>query len=378
MTLTVVNVAYPFAPVGPDPVGGAEQVLSKLDRAIVEGGGRSIVVAADSSRPCGELAALPRLSGEFGEADRRRMRQRLRGLLDLLIETAQPDLVHMHGSDFVSYLPNAPCPLLITLHMPLSWYPPGALSPQRPRTWLNPVSARQAIEAPAGAELLEPIEAGVDLPAPSARPRRHAVAMGRICPEKGYHLALDAARLAGVPLLLAGEVFPYPEHLAYFREEIVPRLDHDRRWIGPVRGAKKRRLLAQAFVVLAPSLISETASLVAREALAAGAPVIAFPAGALADVVEDGLTGFLVSGVAEMAGAIGKVRSLDSAVCRARAAERFSARRMTEAYLNLYRRLARTSERAADPSAKRRNGVPAPPDPSEPRRSQGEHPHVVH
>ena len=88
------------------------------------------------------------------------------------------------------------------------------------------------------------------------------------CPEKGYHLALDAAHLAGMALLLAGEVFPYPEHQRYFHEEIGPRLDSTRRFIGPVGGQRKRGLLQRAQCLIVPSLVAETSSLVAMEALA--------------------------------------------------------------------------------------------------------------
>ena len=104
------------------------------------------------------------------------------------------------------------------------------------------------------------------------------MALGRICPEKGYHIALDAAARAGVPMVLAGEVFRYPAHEQYFRDEIAPRLDASRRFIGPVGLHRKRRLLSEARCLLAPSLAPETSSLVAMEALACGTPVIAFPA----------------------------------------------------------------------------------------------------
>jgi glycosyltransferase involved in cell wall biosynthesis len=166
------------------------------------------------------------------------------------------------------------------------------------------------------------------------------VALGRICPEKGFHLALDAARRARVPLLLAGSVFPYPEHRRYFEEEIRPRLDGQRRWIGPVAGAAKRRLLAAARCLLAPSLAPETSSLVAREALAAGTPVVALRAGALAETVEPGRTGVLVDHPEGLADAIDEARRLDPEECRGVARARFPVRRMLDQYLDAYRRLA--------------------------------------
>jgi glycosyltransferase involved in cell wall biosynthesis len=186
------------------------------------------------------------------------------------------------------------------------------------------------------------IENGVPTSFSTPRPRRRsfALAMGRICPEKGFDLALDAAKRAGVPFLLAGQVYPYAEHEAYFRDEIAPRLDRYRRWIGRVEGEHKRRLLQSALCLLAPSRVAETASLVAREALAAGTPVIAFPNGALAQTVEPGVTGYLVEDVAGMADAIARCRDIDPDACRAVARSRFSIDRMQNEYLDLYGRLA--------------------------------------
>lgn len=164
--------------------------------------------------------------------------------------------------------------------------------------------------------------------------------LGRVCPEKGQHLALRAAHAAGVALLLGGAVFGYPAHRDYFAQQVRPLLDRRRRFLGPVGFARKRRLLAAARCLLIPSLAAETSSLVAMEAAACGTPVIAFRAGALAEIVEDGRTGFLVGSVDDMAAAIARTGIIDPATCRAVAAARFDERRMTDDYLALYARLA--------------------------------------
>jgi glycosyltransferase involved in cell wall biosynthesis len=144
-----------------------------------------------------------------------------------------------------------------------------------------------------------------------------------------------------VPLLIAGEVYRYAEHERHYRDDIRPRLDRHRRFLGPLGGARKRRLLAVARCLLVPSLVAETGSLVAMEALAHGTPVIAFPNGALVDVVEHGVTGFLVRDTAEMARAIRDAPRIDPEACRAAARARFSAEAMVHRYLDLYAVLAR-------------------------------------
>jgi glycosyltransferase involved in cell wall biosynthesis len=228
----------------------------------------------------------------------------------------------------------------VTLHLPLDWYPPGALAPTRADVVLHPVSAAQAATAPRGARLAEPIENGVDLPAPPPRRRRYAFALGRICPEKGFDDALDAARLARIPFVMAGACFPYPSHEAHLREDILPRLSWRRRWIGTVEGERKRRLLAAARCVLIPSKARETSSLVAMEALAAGTPVIAYPSGALPEIVEHGRTGFLAQGIEGLAQAVAHLDEIDPETCRATARERFSADRMIARYVARYADLA--------------------------------------
>ena len=112
-------------------------------------------------------------------------------------------------------------------------------------------------------------------------------------------------------MLIGGEVFPYEAHRRYFATEIRPFLGPRAHFLGPVGWARKRRLLNAARCLLAPSLVAETSSLVAMEAIACGTPVIAFPDGALADIVEPGVTGYLVGDAHEMARAIGAADGLD-------------------------------------------------------------------
>lgn len=137
-----------------------------------------------------------------------------------------------------------------------------------------------------------------------------------------------------------GRGLPYPAHEDYFRTEIEPRLDRSRRFIGPVGFERKRRLLTAARCLVVPSLAPETSSLVAMEALACGTPVVAFPAGALPEIVEHGRTGFLAADEREMAGAIRAASGLSAEDCRAAARERFDLEDMAARYFDLYRQVA--------------------------------------
>ena len=316
MPLTVLNVAYPRAPVRPETAGGAEQVVAMLDRALVRAGHRSMVCACEGSQVEGTL-----ITG------------RLRRLTDLAC-----DLIHLHGLDFLEYLPEPGVPVLVTLHLPIAWYDRRIFSLDRPDTWLHCVSLSQHADCPAARNLLPPIENGVpEIPfAAHVHKRNYVAALGRICPEKGYHIALDAAKEAGIPLLLAGQVFPYADHVRYYVREIIPRCNLRRRFIGPVGPDEKRRLLSAARCLLVPSQVAETSSLVAMEALMCGTPVVAFPSGALAEIVEDGVTGFHVRNASEMAAAIARCREVDPAACREAAMRRFSERRAIAEYFRAY------------------------------------------
>jgi glycosyltransferase involved in cell wall biosynthesis len=348
MRLTVMTVAFPFAPVSGDACGGAEQVAWAMDAALVRAGHRSIVVAHEHSRVAGTLVPVP-AAGEVSDDTWPRVHATVRTAMAHALARWPVDVVHMHGLDFHAYLPADPVPTLATLHLPPAWYPARELKPRRADTWLNPVSAAQARDCLRSTALLDPVPNGIDVARLDCRARKRgwAMALGRICPEKGFHHALDAARLADMPLLLGGEVQPFPEHQRYYAEHIAPRLDARRRHVGPVAIRRKRRLLAAARCLLVPSVVPETSSLVAMEAIACGTPVIAFGVGALPEVVEHGRTGFIVHDVREMADAVAQVGELDAEECRAAARERFSVHRMAARYIDTYHRLAQRRAGAA-------------------------------
>jgi glycosyltransferase involved in cell wall biosynthesis len=135
-------------------------------------------------------------------------------------------------------------------------------------------------------------------------------------------------------------VFPYPDHEKYFAAEIEPRLGPRARFLGNLDFARKRRFLTTARCLPMPSLIAETSSLVVMEAIACGTPEVAFPVGALPDLIEPGVIGFLVRDIREMAEAIDASGDIDRDHCREIARQRFSLERMVEGYFEYYRKLA--------------------------------------
>jgi glycosyltransferase involved in cell wall biosynthesis len=343
MGLTILNVAFPFAPVGADAVGGAEQVLARLDAALERSGHRSVVVANAASRTQGRLLATKVPCEPLGDEQRRRVWHAHRDNILRALCEFEPDVVHLHGLDFAEYLPPpGEVPVLVTLHLPPAWYPARAFDLQREDVHLHCVSRSQHAQCPPHARLLAPIANGVPVRVHPPRVKRHdfALALGRICAEKNWHAALDAGRLARVPVLLAGQIFPYEAHRAYFDSQIRPRLDGPRRFIGPVGPKAKHRLLARARCLLITSLAPETSSLAAMEALACGTPVVAYPSGALPEIVQDGVTGFLVRTPAEMADAIHRCARLDRERCHAIARKRFDVARMLGRYFDVYQQLA--------------------------------------
>jgi len=341
MQRTILSIAYPLTEVGPDSAGGSEQILTSLDRDLTAQGHHSIVIAAEGSTVKGTLIPSPGAPPRLDDTVRNWARRVHRQLIKDTLKLYPVDLIHMHSLDFHAYLPSTRLPVLATLHLPPDWYPKNVFRMIKPHFRLNCVSWSQHRTCPPSPLLVDPITNGVDVDrlANHLPKGNYALALGRICPEKGFHFALDAARQTGTNLLLAGRVFPYDSHVEYFADEIQPRLDRKRRFLGPVGFGRKRRLLAQATCLVIPSTVSETSSLVAMEAMACGTPVIAFRSGALPEIVEHGRTGFIVDDVDQLASALGKVAALHPEVCRRAALSRFNARTMSSTYLALYERM---------------------------------------
>ena len=163
MKLVVLNVAYPFAPVCPDVLGGSEQLLTHLDAALSHSGHESFVMACEGSVSEGILLATPKPSPRPDVAERHRIHEQFRFTLQSFIEKWPIDLIHMHGADFYEYLPAPGVPVLVTLHQPADQYPEIIFQLDRPQTFLQCVNAEQRSACPPCPYLLPEIEGGGSL-----------------------------------------------------------------------------------------------------------------------------------------------------------------------------------------------------------------------
>lgn len=351
MPLTILSVAYAFAPVGPRAVGGAEQILTELDSALTAAGHNSLVLACEGSHAAGRLFPMPCLGLRLHDGKNKlRWKKQRQSNLDHILATRHVDLVHMHGLDFYEYKLPSDVPVLVTLHLPISWYPHDVWGRVPANVQFQCVSETQRLSGPPELQEAPVIRNGVSLPASTEKKGDFAIALGRICPEKNQHAALEAGFLSRTRVVLGGQVFPYQDHRTYFYEKIVPLLRRRQSGIrhefpGVLRPKKKQQLLGRAKCLLHPTLAPETSSLVAMEALAAGTPVIAYPSGALPEIVEDGITGFLVDSVEAMAAAIHRAHLIRPEDCRAAARQRFSRESMIQDYFRLYSTMTHSVQR---------------------------------
>ena len=212
--------------------------------------------------------------------------------------------------------------------------------------WIEPapivtVSQRAKENLPAGLNVAGVVHLGVpmrDYRFSDAKPERYFTWLGRFAPAKGAHHAITAAKLANVPLILAGIVeHGNKESSDYFQAEIAPHLDGERvKYIGPVNMAQKVELLSHARGLLNPIAWEEPGATVVLEAMALGCPVIAFARRVVPELIVHGKTGFLTHDVAEMASYIPRIGEIGRRETHLHVDRNFSSKVMADKYLKIY------------------------------------------
>ncbi len=340
--MKIAQVAPLYESVPPRLYGGTERVVSYLTEELVRLGHEVTLFASGDSVTSAELVPVCREALRLDPACRDTMAHHV-CLLDLVFRQLHRfDLVHFH----IDYLHfplsrrhsfahvttlhgRLDLPDLVPLYREFPDMPLVSISDaqRRPLPWVN----WQAT-----------VHHGLPLDAFTFRPQgsQDLVFLGRISPEKGVDRAIEIARRTGRRLKIAAKVDRADRD--YFEEQIEPLLGAAGpgvEFIGEVGGAAKDRFLGDAYALLFPIDWPEPFGLVMIEALACGTPVIAFRKGSVPEVMEDGVTGFVVENVDEAVAAVERVPGLSRAACRRVFEERFSAGRMARDYVAVYQRL---------------------------------------
>jgi glycosyltransferase involved in cell wall biosynthesis len=181
--------------------------------------------------------------------------------------------------------------------------------------------------------------------------------LGRISPEKRPDRAIEIARRANLKIRIAAKVDQADRQ--YFERDILPLLDDPLvEFIGEIDEQQKNDFLGNASALLFPVDWPEPFGIVMIEAMACGTPVVAWPQGSVPEVIDEGITGFMVRGIEEAVAALGEVRRLDRGAIRRRFEQRFSSARMARDYVALYRRLAGNARHVAVPEISVRPSAP--------------------
>jgi glycosyltransferase involved in cell wall biosynthesis len=326
--------------VPPKLYGGTERVIAWLVDELVELGHEVTLFASGDSKTKGKLHAVWPRALRLGRkgAD---PNAACALLIEAIAERARDfDVIHSH----VDWLPlpvlsRTGVPFLTTMHGRLDL--PGL--PQVIGAFADApfvsISADQRRPLPE-ANWIATIQHGLpkDMFRPSYEPGSYLAFLGRLTADKGPEDAIRIARAARMPLRIAAKI-PRAE-TAYFKNKLEPNIDGQAvQLVGEVDDAKKQPFLANAAGLLFPIDWPEPFGLVMIEAMACGTPVIAYRSGSVPEVVEDGVTGFIVDGEEQAIRAVKELGLLDRRVVRARFEERFAASRMAHEYETRYRNL---------------------------------------
>lgn len=333
--MKIALIAPPFIAVPPRRYGGTELFIGNLASELF-GRGHDVTVYGngDSRLPC-------RVKWRYQHSEWP-LEDPLRGHVKNLDHTAWAmddaahwaDVIHLNDAVAVPMTRFVDVPTVFTIHHP---HEPVLSELYARNPDIHYVAIASWLARKERAPLLSSVHHGIPLGDYrfSERKDDFVAFLGRIAPCKGAHLAIDAARMAGVRLKLAGEIQPMFQD--YWLNEVRPRIDGRQiEYVGEADMAVKNELLSHARALLFPIQWEEPFGLVMIEAMACGTPVLAFAGGAVEEVVENGTNGWICRDVAEMAGRIGSLH-IPSASCRASVERSFSVSAMTTRYLQVYR-----------------------------------------
>ncbi len=341
--------------VPPKAYGGTELITAELAKMLTRRGHEVTVYATGDSRPQGNLRYRfpspiwpPNANAElrhaaFAWSDIRAQR-----------DDQAFDIVHAHQAPALAFAGMQNIPTVLTIHHPRD---PSLLEYYRdfPQVAYVAISHRQEQLVPE-LGVRRVIHHGLD-PAEYTLGRGegdYAAFLGRLASEKGPHTAIDAARLANVQLRIGGAAH-WNSH-AFLADELQPRLDAaggDVTCLGELAHAAKVELLRGARATLFPIEWEEPFGLVMIESMLVGTPVIAFGHGSVPEIVEEGVTGFVVRNRAEMTERLVHARSLDRALCQKVAVERWGSMRMARDYEQLFLELCEEGAARHDDSTHR-------------------------
>jgi glycosyltransferase involved in cell wall biosynthesis len=339
--MKIAQVAPLYESVPPKLYGGTERVVSYLTEELVRQGHDVVLFASGDSETSAELRAIcPRSLRLEGKKVIDPLAHHVRMLEMVAQEAEEFDIIHYH----VDYLHfplsrRLGVPAVTTLHGRLDI--PDIHPLLREFGEMPLVSISDAQRAPvAWANWVATVHHGLPegLYQPYPRTGKYLAFLGRISPEKRVDRAIEIARRSGIPLKIAAKVDPADKE--YFDEKIRRLLNHPFvEYIGEIGEKEKNEFLGNAYALLMPIDWPEPFGLVMIEAMACGTPVIAWGMGSVPEVLDDGVTGHIVSSIEEAVIAVERAAVFDRKRCREVFEKRFSAGRMCHDYVNVYEKL---------------------------------------
>jgi len=343
-------VGPPFIAVPPIRYGGTELFIANLACGLHARGHQVTVYAnGDSKLPCP-------VKWRYAHSDwpvRDAVRSELKNLdhLAWAVQDASSmvDIVHLNDVAAAPFTRFTDLPVVLTLHHPHE----PALSEQYSRyPEIHYIAIANWLARQEPMPRLDVVHHGIPLDdyTCSSEKDDYVAFLGRIAPCKAPHLAIQAARAAGVRLKIAGEIQPIFQD--YWEQHVAAHLDGRRiEYVGEADSVQKNQLLSRARALLFPIQWEEPFGLVMIEAMACGTPVLAFAGGAVEEIVQNGVNGWICRDVEDMAQRI--VEDLPtSASCRNSVIRQFTLDHMVDRHLSIYERLLRTRTRGMVESAR--------------------------